>query len=115
MVGGKEFIVNRKNVLGINGRFILNGGKRGTPYSETGDIEIDQTLRNTLQFSEYLRLDMSVSYRVNRPKVSHVFSLDIQNVSNRENVDQQFLTEEGSLQTTTQLGIIPFINYKIEF
>ncbi len=115
MVGGKEFTVNRKNVLGINGRFILNGGKRGTPYSETGDIEIDQTLRNTLQFSEYLRLDMSVSYRVNRPKVSHVFSLDIQNVSNRENVDQQFLTEEGSLQTTTQLGIIPFINYKIEF
>ena len=121
LVGGKEFTIKKKNILGLNGKIIHNGGKRGTPldaniFNQTGETIINQSLRNEIQFDSYVRLDISASYRVNRPKVSHIFSLDIQNTTNQDNVDGQFFNQKtGELLTSTQLGIVPFVNYKIEF
>ena len=41
ILGGKEFIVREKNVLGVNGRFIWSGGRRYTPVDpDQVDIEI---------------------------------------------------------------------------
>jgi len=121
LVGGKEFTIKGKNILGINGKFLLSGGQRGTPldtelFTQNGETTIDQSQRNTIQFNEYYRFDFSLSYRVNRPKASHIFSIDVQNVTNQNNIDNQFFDQNtGELLTSTQLGIVPFFNYKIEF
>ncbi len=77
---------------------------------------MDESLRNTLQFKEYFRADISLNYRINRPKVTHIISLDIQNVSNQDNTDNQlYSSNTGESGLSTQLGLILFINYKIEF
>jgi uncharacterized lipoprotein YajG len=123
LVGGKEFTTgkNKNNSLGINAKLLTNGGKRGTPidltiFEETGKFRINQALRNTTQFDEYFRIDASFYFRLNRKKTTHVFSLDFQNATNHQNVASQFLNPEtGNLNTDYQLGLIPFINYKIEF
>ena len=123
IVGGKEFTVGskRNNTLGINGKILLNGGKRATPldkniFDQTREVVLDQSLRNTLELDSYFRLDASIYYRINRPKVAHRISLDVQNATNRENVDGFFFDPNtGELQTSLQLELIPFLNYRIEF
>jgi len=123
LVGGKEFTTgkNKNNTLGINAKLLTNGGKRGTPidlavFEETGKFRINQALRNTTQFDDYFRIDASFYFRLNRKKTTHVFSLDFQNATDHQNVASQFLNPiTGNLDTDYQLGLIPFINYKIEF
>lgn len=123
VVGGKEFTVGKKqnNTVGVNGKILLNGGKRATPidrdvFDQTGEIVLDQGLRNTLELDNYFRLDTSIYYRLNRPKVAHRISLDIQNATNRENIDTVFFNgNTGLLVPEFQLELIPFINYRIEF
>jgi len=123
LVGGKEFTVGKtdNNIIGVNTKVLMNGGKRGTPYdidnfNATGDVLLIQNKRNTLQFKDYLRFDASFYYRLNKPKASHIISLDIQNITNRDNVDSQFFNENTlSLENNFQLSLIPFLNYRIEF
>ena len=123
IVGGKEFTVSKKknNTIGINAKTLLNGGKRATPidqelFEQTGEVRIDQRLRNTIELASYFRVDASIYYRLNRPKASHRISLDIQNVTNRLNVDTIFYDGlTGEIGTSYQLELIPFVNYRIEF
>ncbi len=123
VVAGKEFTVGSKqnNTIGINGKILSNGGKRGTPfdqsiYDETGRFSFDQSLRNTTQFDSYFRIDASIYYRLNRKKVAHRISLDLQNATDNLNVAFQFLSPKtGKLVTHYQLGLLPIINYKLEF
>lgn len=123
LVGGKEFTVGKKrnNTIGVNAKTLLNGGKRTTPinqvvFNQTGGIELNQSLRNTIELDAYFRVDASIYYRLNRPKAAHRISLDIQNATNRENVDDAFYNETtGLLETSFQLSLIPFLNYRLEF
>lgn len=122
IVGGKEFTVGKKqnNTIGVNAKTLLNGGKRATPidqevFDQSGEIRLNQKLRNTIELDSYFRLDASIYYLLNRPKAAHRISLDIQNVTNRLNVDTIFYDNMGQIGTNFQLELIPFINYRIEF
>ncbi|MDB4293086.1 TonB-dependent receptor [Maribacter sp.] len=123
LVGGKEFTVGKKqnNTIGVNAKTLFNGGKRATPinrtlFDQTGQVQLDQKLRNTLELDAYFRLDASVYYRLNRPKAAHRISLDIQNATNRQNIDSVFFDGvTGEIGTNFQLELIPFLNYRIEF
>ncbi len=122
LVGGKEFTVGKKqnNTIGVNAKTLFNGGKRATPldqefFEDTGEVRINQQLRNTLELDSYFRLDASIYYRLNRPKAAHRISLDVQNLTNRANIDTIFFNGAGELQTSFQLELIPFLNYRIEF
>ncbi len=123
IVGGKEFSVGKtnNNIIGINAKTLLNGGKRGTPidleaFDQSGVITILENQRNTIQFEDYFRLDTSIYYRINKPKAAHIISLDIQNLTNRDNVDTQvFNPETRTLEPEFQLNLLPLLNYRIEF
>ncbi|MEO9512080.1 MAG: TonB-dependent receptor [Flavobacteriaceae bacterium] len=123
IVGGKEFKAGKTgdNIFGINAKVLWNGGKRGTPvdldyFDESGFVRLQQDQRNTLQFDDYWRIDTSFSYRINRRKVAHIISLDIQNVTNRLNVDNEFFNPQTrTIQTEYQLELLPLLNYRIEF
>lgn len=120
---GKEWSVgrNKTNVLGANIRGSLAGGNRWSPI----DLEASQLAGHTVrdysraweeQGAYYFRTDIRISYRKNRAKTSSIFSLDIQNVSNRENVFTNYYSPvRGEIRTETQLGLIPILNYRLEF
>ncbi len=123
LVAGKEFSMgkNGNNILGVNGKVLLNGGKRESPFDlaefdRSGDFGIVENQRNTIQLKSYFRLDVSTYYRINRAKIAHIISLDVQNLTDRENIDQQIFDPVNRVvRQESQLNLVPVINYRIEF
>lgn len=123
--GGKEIHrINRKGknkVIGLNVRFIYQGGFRTTPIDVTASAEQLQTVfvesqAFSQQLQDYYRLDIRLSFTRNKKNFTRVFSFDIQNATNRQNIAFQsydFLQDE--VVTKYQLGIIPLISYRLEF
>lgn len=121
IVGGKEFTVRKNNIIGVNGKILLNGGKRNSPvdldnFRQTGEIYTLQEQRNSISLDDYFRADISGYYRINRPKVSHIISLDIQNITNKENIESLYFNRNTETYAANyQIGLLPFFNYRIEF
>jgi hypothetical protein len=112
---------SKNNLFGLNGKLIYAGGRKYSPVLEEESLRldeevIDQDRINTLTADPYVRVDFSSSYRVNRKKVSHLFILDIQNLLNRENtVGMHYNFSKRIIEPQKWTGIIPTINYRIEF
>lgn len=124
ILGGKEFKVgkNKKNIFGINGKFILSGGVRQTPLDVEASIAADRPIFHLDQlFAErlgtYSRFDLGISYRINSSKKrSHTILFDIQNVTNKENIfEKYYVPEINGYEYTYQTGIFPNFNYRLEF
>ena len=123
LLGGKEFKVGKKkkNVLGLNGKLLLSGGNRFTPI----DFEASQAEESTVRIwdrayesrvPDYFRFDLGISYAINAKKATHTIMLDIQNVTNRENVYSQYYdSDDNQLKYWYQNGIFPLFNYRVEF
>lgn len=122
-IGGKEFKVgkNGKNIIGLNGKFVLAGGSRYTEIDLPASIEAGYTVRfwdkpNEAKNPAYYRLDVGASYRINTKRMTHTIMFDIQNVTNRENqAIFDFNEDTGTIEPTTHVGLFPFVNYRIEF
>ena len=122
LITGKDFVNSRKSkTIGLNIKTIYAGGLRTTPIDFNASQEAGYTVYKeneaySLQNSPYFRTDFRASIKWNGNKTTYTLSLDIQNITNRLNVfDKYYDTEKNDLKTIYQTGIIPVINYKIEF
>lgn len=123
LLGGKEYSVgkNDKNLLGINLKGIWSGGNRYTPIDlEASRISGEEETFVGKEFSEsvpdYMRLDLTSSYRINGKKVAHIISLQVQNVTNRENIfGYSYNENKETIEEEYQFGILPILKYRIEF
>ncbi len=123
LVGGKEFAVGRdkNNFIGLNLKLTWAGGMRDTPIDQEKSMEVGEAVyienqQYELSNRDYFRTDFGISYRLNRSKVSHTFSLDIQNLTNNNNVMHQYYDPDlNEVKMEYHMGIIPILNYKIEF
>ncbi len=123
-LGSKEFKwgVKRNSTFTIGGKITLAGGKRYTPIDIAasdiaGEAVYIDSLRNTMQFNPYFRVDIKLNYRINAVKVTHEFGLDIVNVTDRANILKQTFVIGGEppVQEVYQLGILPIFYYRIDF
>jgi hypothetical protein len=123
-LGGKEFKVGKNgksNLIGLNLRAIWMGGNRKL----TADLQESLQRREAVyeygrafedKVKDYGRIDFRINYRKNKPKFSWVISLDIQNLTNRTNFYTEFFDEDDlQIETVEQLGLIPILNYRVEF
>ena len=122
LVAGKEFIsANRRRTFGVNIKAVYAGGYRTTPIDfEKSGIEGYTIYREkeaySLQNPAYFRTDIRLSMKWNRKALTSTLSLDIQNVANHLNVyDQTYDPLRKKIITNYQAGIIPILNYKIEW
>ncbi len=122
LIGGKDFVsANNKKTFGVNVKTIYSGGLRTTPIdlaaSEAkGYTVFDEYHANTLRNPNYFRADLRLSMKWNKRHITSTLSLDIQNLTNRLNVYNQYFDEdENKVVTNYQTGLIPVLNYKIEF
>ncbi len=105
----------------MNAKVIWAGGSRETPINIEESREQEEQIviegqRNSIQDPDYWRLDVSLSYRINKAKVSHILAFDVQNLTNRDNImGKYFDPETQSTVTYYHLGILPILSYKIEF
>ena len=124
ITGGKEFAWSKKgkrNVFGINLRSAYVGGLRVTPIDEVASVATQSTVfLEDRAFSEklpdYFKVDARLSLRKDTPRYSSVWSIDLQNATNRRNVAYQYYDAvQGQVLTQYQLGLIPILTYRVEF
>lgn len=123
LLAGKEWMVGRRkqNVLSLNGRLFFQGGGRYTPVNEEKtlaehDVVFDETRAYSKRFKSSLNGDVSLSYRINKKKVSHEFSVKILNVGMRTGMHfYQYNEKKNIIEEKDGTGLIPNISYKIYF
>ncbi|MEO6288113.1 MAG: TonB-dependent receptor [Dyadobacter sp.] len=123
VLAGKEWKVgkNKTNIFAANIKLLAAGGNRTTPIDlaksrETGKTERDWTRSYSEQLPHYFRSDLRVSYTKNKRRTTSTISLDIQNVTNRLNAyDQHYDRKKDRVELITQTGLLPILNYRLEF
>jgi hypothetical protein len=123
VVGGKEFPLGhmKNSSLNINLRGTYAGGQWYTPIDVEASGEHGYGIyNNELAFSKrrpnYTRLDLKVAYRRNKKKTTRVWEIDIQNATNTLNVTGDYWdNNKQEVVAYTQVGILPVLNYRIEF
>ena len=123
LLGGKEWMIGqqKKYILGANLKFTYNGGLRYTPIDlQASILKGDRVNFPNSEFSArvkpYIRLDVGLSFKINRSNTTHSFLFDIQNVLDYQNIDRPFYnSDEEEIQNLKQNGIIPFVTYRWEF
>jgi outer membrane receptor protein involved in Fe transport len=122
LLAGKDFVSERKSkTFGINIKTIYAGGLRTTPIDAVqskikGYTVYNQQQAFSLQNPSYFRTDLRISMKWNRRQRTNTLSLDIQNLTNRQNVyNQWFDGVQNKVVYNYQNGLIPILNYKVEF
>jgi hypothetical protein len=130
-LAGKEFKIGKKNIIGIGSKVTAAGGKRYGLVDIAKTIDEKEliyrdSLFNELQFRDYFRLDLKISWRMNAKAVTHEFGLDLVNILGTKNLlslayapslDQAVVNSPNYQPVTekTQLGFLPIFYYKIDF
>lgn len=122
IVAGKDYVSSDKlRTLGINIKTIFAGGFRSTPLDlaksqQQGYAVYKLKEAYTIQNPAYFRADLRVSMKWNRKRFTSTLSLDIQNITNRKNLyNQTYDRLKKTIVNNYQTGLIPILNYKIEF
>lgn len=124
VAAGRELPWNKngKNrTVGLNIRLFYNGGFRETPINlaaseTTGTTVYDYTRAFGNKLPDYYRADIRLSIRKNKPGYTRTLSLDIQNVTNAQNIAIRFYDPESKqIESKFQLGLIPVLAYRVEF
>lgn len=121
LLGGKEWQVRENNFLSVNGKFTIAGGTRYTPPDEEASravsavvYEMDKLYDGQWHTNYYL--DISLNYRINRPKVSHNFILQAKNLTMQSELIGFAYDYTNQYARPMELGIVlPYLSYKIEF
>ncbi|MCB0635845.1 MAG: TonB-dependent receptor, partial [Lewinella sp.] len=125
VLAGKEWRVgpDQRHAITFDTRFVTAGGRRFTPVdleaSRQAGFQVDQ---EDQAFSErldpYLRLDVKVGFTFNSKKhgVAHRFYLDLQNVTNQENLFvRRYNRLTNQVNDVNQLGFFPDFMYRVQF
>jgi hypothetical protein len=99
------------------------GGRYYTPVdleaSQAAGFEIlDEENAFSERFPGYFRLDTKFGVRINskKKKVSHQFFIDIQNVTNNENVfARRYNRQTNEVNEVYQIGFFPDFMYRVVF
>ncbi|MBR9999287.1 MAG: TonB-dependent receptor [Cyclobacteriaceae bacterium] len=121
---GKEFIKDKSDhqrVIGFNIRSLYHGGPWETPIDESRSQETRTPVyRNDEAFSrklmDYFRIDIGLYFKKNKKDYTRSIIIGVQNLTNRANIAYQYFdVEMNRINTKYQLGIIPSLNYRVEF
>ena len=124
ILGGKEWKVGegKRNKIAVDFKLTNAGGRYFTPIdvtaSQAQNHEILSKDAYSATYDNYFRLDIKIGYTFNssKKKLSQSLSLDLQNVTNHQNVfSQSYDSRMQNIKTTYQLGLFPNFTYKLQF
>lgn len=121
LLAGKEFSVGKNSQLLLDLKTNLAGGRRYTPI----DLATSQQLERPVlienesfakQHKAYFRTDFKITYRINRPKLSHELYFNVDNIFNTTNVFAEYYsTLSNDIVRINQLGLFPTFMWKVVF
>jgi CarboxypepD_reg-like domain len=116
LLTGREWQIG-KSLLNVNIRNTWAGGIRAFPYRIINGSPIyDNTQGYSDNLPNFYRLDLKINYILNFKKTTSTFSLDINNLTNRDNpLTRIYNPITKNMDTINQLGLLPVLNYRINF
>lgn len=122
-LGGKEWIwgKQRQHIFNTNIRMSYQGGDRYTPIDEAAslnekDIIYDETQAFSKQFSPAFTVDLGVSYKLNKKRVSHEFGLQLLNLTGYTGQHgYQYNEQKKVIEKIDVSNMLPNLSYKIQF
>ncbi len=108
-------------MLSVDLKIVYAGGNRYLTIDAEqsiaeGNTEYDWDRAYEEQFPDYFRLNTRITYRLNMRKVNQEWSLDLQNMTNHQNIfTQNWNSNEQSISTSYQMGFMPMVTYRIYF
>ena len=121
-LGGKEWKMGRQkqNMLSANLRFTLQGGERYIPADEAAskavrNLVFDNARAYEMQYPPDFLCHFNVSYKINRNKLSHVFALQVMNLTGSKEYGYYYNYRTDRPELDSGTGTIPNLYYKIEF
>lgn len=121
-LAGKEFKVRNNNLFAVDIKFTWAGGNRYIPFSakqisdEFYIKDWDFTKAYEEKYNDYIRLNIRLGYRMNRPKYYQEIALDLVNVTNRKNVFyREFDYSTGGQSYVYQFPILPILLWRVQF
>lgn len=120
-LAGYEWNINQKYVLDINIKFTMAGGRRFIPINlerskEEGEARyfVDDAFEE--RYPDYKRFDIKIGLRQNNKKYTQEWALDLQNLTNEQNIFQEVYNAEAEqIDYEYQMGLFPMVTYKIQF
>ena len=100
---------------------VYAGGTRYLPIDADRSIEEDgirYIWGNAYEerFPDYFRLNGRITFRLNGRSVNQEWALDLQNITNHQNVFiQNWNNETKEISTSYQMGFMPMMTYRIYF
>ncbi|MCX6246784.1 MAG: carboxypeptidase-like regulatory domain-containing protein [Bacteroidetes bacterium] len=121
LLGGKEWTVKKKNILGFNLKVTFSGGEHYVPIDLQKSIEqhrevLDEANAYVPQLPSFFYVDLTLTYRLNYRKVSGILAIQVKDLLNFQ-PDIGYLYDDfnHSIEPQKSIGILPLISYKIEF
>ena len=127
VLGGKEWIFG-KNVLNVSAKYSIQGGLRYTPIDidamranvAAGIINDDPIYKDDEAFSKRFKptgvVDLTVSYKINKKKVSHTIAFEGLNILGAEAPQwQRYDLKTGEVRTDKAGISLPNIFYRLDF
>ena len=121
VLGGKEWELKNNNIIGINGKLTILGGKRQSPvnYEESMKYQYviyDESRPFEVQLPTSYYVDISLNYIINRPRCSHSFILQVKNLLMQEDTfGHAYNYKTNSIEPYGLTIIYPYLSYKIQF
>ena len=122
---GKEWMLgrNKQNILSVNLKLTLQGGERYAPIDVEAtmdhpdkEVQYDEMRAYSIQRSPMLIGNYTVSYRINKRRVSHEFSVKGLNFTgSKEFIQHLYNIKTGKIEVSEQKTGLTNISYKIEF
>jgi len=121
LLAGKEFQLRKNLTLVSDIRVSLAGGRHYSPIDleeseKQGFTARDDSRAYSLQYPHYFRADVKTFLRLQGKKMTQEWGIDIQNITNHQNVfQQQYSRAQEQVTTVYQIGIFPVPQYRILF
>ena len=121
LLGGKEWTIRKKNILGVNLKASLTGGEFYIPIDlEQSKLQhrevLDDSRAYTERLPDFVYLDLTLTYRTNHKKFSGIWAIQLKNLLNqRPAIGYVYNDFNQCVEPVHGMGILPFISYKIEF
>lgn len=119
---GKEWMIGSQDrILSVDLKSTYAGGQYSTPIDLEASIMANKAVYHedrafSVKNPAYFRTDLKINFRLNRKKLTHEWSLDIQNLFNTRNIFRQtYNPMSQQIVKSYQLGIFPVPQYRITF
>ena len=123
LLAGKEFHLDNDNrkTISVDMKVSHSGGRRIIEVNEAESIRQDKAVYDydnayKTQLPSFFRADLKVSYNINKAKSTHNVFLAADNLLNTQNIlTHDWDNDDKKVQTYYQLGLYPYLGYRVQF